>query len=259
MKKVMSIIFVTLLLAESLPVNVFAASIASRQVDVSNIPITKREVFPLAVEQILMERTVITVEENVGKNIINNVLENYSVKTEKTSLDIGETNLTRIDVNGTNGSTLFNSDEIYCTKDYIYTCNYEENILLQFLYFPDGNIRKCVSYKYNDIIYAVINNNNTSLEKNASVDCIFEESLSDEEINTFFALLDKGEIAEQDSYSIEDVRELVGNVNSRSLPNDVVMYANTDCPTMTAYAPGGNYTLYNHTKPVSAQYTGTIS
>ena len=254
MKKFISVICVMTILTTLFSVNVFAASVNIGETKVSNIPIIEQKNFPNTVENILMNKAVITGDEYIGSDIVNKVISS-NVKERQTQLsDTKETIVENVDASIVNKT--FRLDEIYCTKDYVYACSYDNDVFAQYLFFPDGTVRKCVSYNYNDIIYVVINNNNASIEKGVSTELEVETSLSSEELSRFYDLLEEGEVQTQDSYSIEYVREKVGSSSGHSI-DMTSMYANTECPTLTAYAPGGNYTSYSNTKPISAYYIGT--
>lgn len=257
MKKTMPLISFILSISLLFSTNAFAiASTNINDIDVSTIQIIKDQEFPLLVEQILMEQAIISSEEDIKSSAINDIIK--SSMTIQTKVANASNSFVKVNSKSRHSNKVVNINSAYCNSNYIYTNTYNNGILSQWIYFANGDIKKSVSYKLDNVTYIVINNNNISIEKDSSINHIVEEQLTDKEISTFYQLIEDGAIDFKDEYSIEDVKKSLDDLYGLKTTNkNITMYANTSCPTKTVYAPGENYTSNSATKPLTGYYIGT--
>lgn len=209
------------------------------------VSIIEGDEFPFPVEQILMEAAIIDDTERINIAEVNSIINSVNVLAMDDYVD--ETfRLTEVDPDECKIKELESSDTIYSTPYYLYATKCENGVLYQWMYFADGSVYKNVSCDYNGITYCVSNEDNQSLNKGNSTMFEVKDQLSDNELSEFFQKLEKGEVEDKESFTIDEVRAILGTKESQSLYSTV----------KNAYA-GGDYTKNIDTMPLNAVSIGS--
>lgn len=148
----------------------------------------------------------------------------------------------------------------YSDDNYTYLCKYEDNMLYQWVYFSDGTVRKTVSVDEGDITYLATNTNNEIIEFDNNLMHDSVDSLSEDEINKFNALLENEAVPVQETYSTEEVRSFLNDTEKQVISynnsSEIAHYASTTC-YKNVYATGSSYKDSPTTKPITAHYIGS--
>ncbi len=209
------------------------------------VSIMEDDEFPFPVEQILMEAAIIDNSEKVSIAEVNSMIEPLNVLAMDDFAD-EMYRLTEVDPDKCGIKELESCDTIYSTPYYLYATKCENGVLYQWMYFADGSISKNVSCDYNGITYCISNDNNQSLKKGNSSMYEVQDQLTNDEISVFYQKIENGEVEEKETFTIEEVRAVLGSKESQTLYSTV----------KNAYA-GGDYTQNMDTKPLDAVSIGS--
>jgi len=143
-----------------------ATSSAQEVSSASDIPVTLREDFPKAVEDMLLKAVFIKNTERLSEKEIRFAIDSCAeALSEKEIVKVSAETIDKL-------PPLRFCSSVEVTAEYVYATDYSSGIKTEWLYYPDGRVQKTASCEYEErtaefkpYTYSVVNENNTELKQ----------------------------------------------------------------------------------------------